>query len=63
MVSSKGVYEVQESGLQFKHNVKQQHEPQPTTPQEYLDDFRYVRDDDSATCLKWKDANFSLLVL
>lgn len=39
MVFSTGVYEVQESGLQFKHNVKQQSEPKPTTPQEYLDDF------------------------
>jgi len=34
-----GVYEVQEAALVFKHNVAQQAEPQPTTPQEFLDDF------------------------
>lgn len=34
-----GVYEVQEASLMFKHNVQQQAEPKPTTPQEFLDDF------------------------
>jgi RNA polymerase Rpb3/Rpb11 dimerisation domain len=38
MVSS-GVYEVQEDGLKWKHNVQQRHEDVPGTPQEFLDKF------------------------
>lgn len=38
MVAS-GVYEVQEDGLKFKHNIAKQAEPEPTTPQEFLDNF------------------------
>ncbi|CAB9515428.1 I and III subunit RPAC1 [Seminavis robusta] len=34
-----GVYEVQESGLQWKHNIQQQRENEPGTPQEFLDNF------------------------
>lgn len=37
-----GVYEVQESGLEFKHNTQDRGD-QPSTPEEFLGDFRYVR--------------------
>jgi RNA polymerase Rpb3/Rpb11 dimerisation domain len=40
MVSS-GVYEVQEDGLKWKHDVQQRHEEVPGTPEEFLDKFRH----------------------